>query len=238
LSRKISAAIVVFLSLSAGHCAYAQDAGPRVSDTVVNERVQERINFIQASFDKNQSSARMWSYSWIGIQGALTGVQAVQAAASGHNRVSSIVGASESFLGLAVMVIDPFHARSSGSDLRKIPEGTPDEQKRKLEIAESWLERNAKQEQLGRSWVSHLLGIAVGAIGGGIIWHNNGSKNGIANAVATVAFSEVQIWTQPVGGVRDYKNYHDKYKSAEDRGIRKNYFISAGPNGIVAGFYF
>jgi hypothetical protein len=200
--------------------------------------ISERIDFIQASFDKGQTRAKLWSYTWMVINGAETGLQTYQSIHSGHDRASNIVGASESFLGLAMLIVDPFHARSSGSDLREIPGGTSEEQKNKLDKAESWLERNYKQEKLGRSWLSHAIVVAVSIIGAGIVWHNNGSKNGITSGLISIAESEVQIWTQPTKGISDYEEYHSKYKGAYNSIPEKKYFIAPSPNGFVAGVCF
>jgi len=200
--------------------------------------ISERIDFIQASFDKGQTRAKLWSYAWIAIDGATAGIQTYQAISSRHDRVSNIVGASESFLGLAVLIVDPFHARSSGSDLREIPGSTPKEQKDKLDKAENWLERNYKQEKRERSWLSHLGVLAVSTIAAGIIWHYNGSKNAIISVLSDVAFGEALIWTQPTQGIKDYNDYHSKYKDASDGNPERKYFIVPSPNGFVAGISF
>ena len=136
------------------------------------------------------------------------------------------------------MIAYPFHARSSGNDLRKLPESTPDELKNKLDKAEKWLERNYKEEKLGRSWLSHVGVLAVSMIGAEIVWHNNGSKNGIISALSSIAGGEVLLWTQPTRGIRDYKDYHSKYKDAYGGVSKKKYFIAPSPNGIVVGVYF
>ena len=200
--------------------------------------ISERIDFIQASFDKGQTRAKVWSYTWIAINGAATGIQTYEAISSGHNRVSNIVGASEAFLGLAMFIVDPFHARSSGSDLREIPGGTPEEQKYKLDKAENWLERNYNQEKLGRSWLTHVGNLVLGIIGAGIVWHYEGRKNGIINGLTAVAGGELLIWTQPTRGIKDYNDYNTKYKDAYNRIPERKYFIAPSPNGFVAGVYF
>jgi hypothetical protein len=208
------------------------------ADLKTESNISERIDFIQASFDKGQPRAKLWSYGWTAIYGVATGVQAYQAISSRHDRASNIVAASESFLGVAALIVDPFHARSSGSELREIPESTPEEQKTKLDKAENWLERNYKREKLGRSWLSHVGVMVVGIIGAGIVWHYEGRKNALINGLGAIAGGELLIWTQPTRGIRDYKEYRNKYKSAYDGIPEKKYFIAPSPNGIVAGVYF
>jgi len=231
---KINAVILILMLFLAGNFASAQEAELKTSQSDVSER----INFIQSSFDKGQNSAKVWSYSWMVINGAATGLQTYQTISSRHYRASNIVGASESFLGLGALIVDPFHARSSGSDLREIPGGTPEEQKNKLDKAEKWLERNYKQERLGRSWLSHVGVLAVSIIGAGIVWHYNGSKNGIISALSNVVGGEALIWTQPTRGINNYNDYHSKYKDAYGGIPEKKYFIAPSPNGFVAGVYF
>ena len=198
----------------------------------------ERIDFIQAAFDKRQTRAAVWSYAWTVINGATAGIQTYQAIRSSQNRAFNIVGASESFLGLAVMMVDPLYARSSGSDLRKIPGSTPEEQKYKLEKAEKWLERNYKQEKLGKSWLSHLGVLAVSLIGAGIVWHYDGPKYGLISLLSTAAGGELYIWTEPSRGIRDYIDYHNKYKDTYNNVPEKKYFIAPSRNGFVVGLYF
>jgi hypothetical protein len=200
--------------------------------------IKERIDFIQASFDKGQARASLWFYGWSGIYGTAAGVQTYQAVRHGHNRVSNIVGASESFLGLAVMTVYPFYANSSGSNLRKLPESTPEELKTKLDKAENWLEKSYQQEKLGRSWLTHVGVLAVSIIGAGIVWHYDGSKNGIISALTSVAGGEALIWTQPTKSIRDYNDYRRKYKDPYNGIIEKKYFVAPSPNGFVVGVYF
>jgi hypothetical protein len=261
--QKISAVVMVFILFCACHIVYAQDSNLKNPESKISEtidfvqasfnkgqtrieadlkssesNISERIDFIQASFDRGQTRAKLWSYTWTAINGGATGIQTYLAISSHHDRVSNIVGASESFLGLAVLIVDPFHARSSGSDLREIPGGTSEEQKNKLDKAEDWLERNYKQEKLGTSWLSHVGVLAVSIIGAGIVWHYNGSKNGIISVLSNVVGGEAIIWTQPTRAIKDYNDYHSKYKDAYDGVPEKKYFIAPSKNGFVAGIYF
>ena len=263
LFQKINVIVLVFILFFACNIVYAQETNLKNPESKIGDKIDfiqtslnkgqirveadlessesninERIDFIQTSFDKGQTRAKLWSYTWIAINGAATGYQTYQAISSSHDRVFNIVGASQSFLGLAVMIVDPFQARSSGSDLREIPGSTPEEQKNKLDKAENWLERNYKQEKRGRSWLSHLGVIAISLIGAGIVWHYNGSKNGIISALSNVAGGELLIWTQPTRAIKDYGDYHSKYRDAYDGIPEKKYFIAPSPNGFVAGIYF
>ena len=224
----------MLISFLATRTLYAQENESEDSDT----NISERINFIQTAFDEGETRAKIWSYSWTGVYGMLTGVQTAQALYTSHNRTSNIVYASQSLLGFAALIVDPLHARSSGRDLREIPGDTPDERQLKLETAERWLERNAKQEKFGRSWPVHILALAVNAIGGAIIWHNSGSKDGLTSILAGMAAAEVQIWTQPTRAIKDYDEYRSKYKGAKNSLSDRKYFIAPSPNGCVAGFIF
>ena len=234
LFQRIGAVLFLLMLFLAGNTVYAQETDSKDSDP----KIIERINFIQTSFDKGETRAKAWSYTWTGVYGALTGLQTFQAVHTRHDRTSNIVGASQSLLGLAVLIVDPFHARSSGSDLREIPGNTPEEQQHKLDRAESWLERNYKQEKFGRSWPNHVIALAVTIIGGGIVWHNNGSKNGMTTILTGIVASEVQIWTQPTRSITDYNEYRRKYNDAYHSVPDKKYFITPSLNGFVAGVYF
>ncbi len=207
----------------------AQESARRIWESSINER----IDFIQRSFDVNKVRARVWSYGWIGIDAAGS-LQAIPAIFSGYQRTSNIVAASESLLGLAVQLIYPFHAKTSARDLRKLPEDTAGQLEFKLKKAEDWLERDYRQEQFGRSWINHVGAFAVGMIGGGIIWRNDGPQNGIANALVCIVMGELQIWTQPTQGITDYNNYHRKYKNSHSGISGARFSIAPSQNGIVA----
>jgi len=263
LFQKINAIVLASILFFAWNIVYAQESNLKNPESKIGEtidfikassnkrqtgieadvkssesNISERIDFIQAAFDEGQTRAKLWSYTWMAINGGATGIQTYLAISSHHDRVSNIVGASESFLGLAVLIVDPFHARSSGSDLREIPGGTPEEQKNKLDKAEKWLERNYKQEELGRSWLSHVGVLVISAIGAGIVWHYNGPKNGIISVLSNVVGGEAIIWTQPTRAIKDYNDYRSKYKDAYDGVPEKKYFIAPSKNGFVAGMYF
>jgi hypothetical protein len=234
LFQELKVIVLVLIIFLSGHIVCGQERDLKAVDSDISEK----INFIQTCFDESQRSGRMWSYGWIGVYGALTGLQGVAAIHTDHNRLTNIVGASESLLGLAVLIIDPFHARSSGSDLRALPESTSEELKLKLEKAESWLERNYKQEKLGRSWLVHAGVVAGSMLEGGAVWHDDGFKSGVISFLAGVAVGEIQIWTQPTRGIRDYNDYHNKYKGAYHNVPKTKYFIAPSPMGLVAGVFF
>lgn len=229
--EKINLLTLVFTIFFSIHLASGQEAGLKTSPYDVGER----INFIQSAFDKSQKTAKVWSYTWMAAYGAAAGFQTYQAIHTHHDRATNIVGASESFIGLAVLVVDPFYARSSGDDLREIPESTPEEQKYKLKKAEEWLERNYKQEKFGRSWLSHVGVIAASLIGAGIVRHYDGSKNAIITGLSNMVGGELLIWTQPTRGIKDYKEYHSRFKG---RIPERKYFIAPSANGLVVGIIF
>ncbi len=263
LFQKMNVIIPQFILLFACNIVYAQESNLKNPDSKIVETVdfvqasfnkgqirveadlkssesniKERIDFIQASFDEGQARAKLWSYTWTAVYGVATGVQTYQAISNRHNRVSNIVGSSESLLGVAALMVDPFHARSSGSDLRGISESTPAELKDKLDKAETWLERNYKQEKLGTSWLTHVGVLVVGIIGAGIVWHYEGRNNALINGLGAIAGGELLIWTQPTRGIKDFHDYHNKYKDAYDGIPEKKYFIIPSLRGFVAGVYF
>jgi hypothetical protein len=234
LFQKLKVVVLLLIIFLSGSIVCAQESDLKAVDSDISER----IHFIQTCFDKGQTSGKVWSYGWIGFYGALIGLQGIPVISTDHNRLTNIVGASESLLGLAVLIIDPFHARSSGDDLKALPQSTPEELKLKLQKAESWLERNYKQEKLGRSWLIHAGVVAGSMLEGGAVWHDDGFKSGIISFLAGVAVGEIQIWTQPTRSIRDYNDYHNKYKGAYHNVPKTKYFIAPSANGIVAGVYF
>ncbi|MFT3770028.1 MAG: hypothetical protein QM820_31760 [Minicystis sp.] len=172
--------------------------------------VARRLAFIQGRLDRGERSAKIWWHAW--YTGYLTlavgqGVIAV-AVKSKETRADMAVGAVESALGAGALGVFDFPARYAGSAVHALPEGTPEERRHKLAVAETLLRKSAEGEAFGRSWIAHAACAAVAA-GSGLLL-GFGYKRGwaaLTNVIGSIAISEVQIWTQPTAAIGDWKDY-------------------------------
>jgi hypothetical protein len=200
--------------------------------------ITERIDHIQAAFNRDQPVARVWLYVWRGLFTGMAGLQTYDAVRTSEQRTYNIIGASESFLALATLFISPFDACGSGNDLRVLPENTVTERRVKLSKAETWLERNSRQELFGRSYSNHLLNGGIALAGGCIVAANDGYRLGLLSLTSSFIAGEIQIWTQSVAAIEANKSYKKMYKNDAVNNNKVDWFVGTSPSGFVAGVHF
>lgn len=183
---------------------------PRAAAPYSDAEITQRIAFIQTRLDRATPAADRWWYGWyIGWSGLTVGQSVIAVAATDAGlRADSAVGAVGSSLGIGPLGVFPFPACTAAAELRSLSASTPDERLRKLKRAEGLLRNSADAEAFGRSWITHALSgtvsIALGLVLG------LGYKRpvtGALNAVAGIAISEAQIFTQPTAAINDWSEY-------------------------------
>lgn len=172
--------------------------------------IARRIAFIQERLDRAAPAANRWWCGWYTGWLGLTAVQSVVAVATTDPglRADSAVGAVGSSLGVIPLGLFPFPATFVAADLRALPASTPSERRKKLARAEGFLRASAEAEAFGRSWISHALSGTVSVALGlvlGLAYRR--PLTGALNAVAGVALSEAQIFTQPTAAIDDWSEY-------------------------------
>ena len=214
-------------------------AFPQAAGTPPDKDVKERIDFIQQTFDDGQFRSKLWSYGWIGIYSGLTGYLTYAAIDDDEKRVSNIVGASKSALAVTMLLAQPFHSRYAAGEIRVLPEGTPDERAKKLEAAETWLAKSAKQQKGGRSLKKHLISLAVHLVGGGVVWYFEDLENALISVGSGIVTSGLNIWTQPMHAARRYQEYGERYRPLRADALEEeHYYWALFPGGFVAGTRF
>jgi hypothetical protein len=211
--KSIGVILVIIILFLQGSRIKAQDILP---DSVVKERIQ----VIQEMLDKGKRNANTWWYGWLVGYGAATVAQGVAAIVSDNlaTRQDMALGALTTLLGMGGQIISPMVPGFAPGKLEDIPQGTPEQNIRKLCEAEKWLEESAKREKEGRSWKIHALDGAVNIGCGFIVWF--GFKRtfleGLENVALNTAICEIQIFTQPTRAVKDYNTYCRQYKSGQN----------------------
>ncbi len=208
-----------------------------------DDAVQERINFIQKSFNGVQTGARWWSWGWISGYSALTGYGVYGLLSDWPERKAyNIVSITKTTLSGSLLIFMPFYPRHTASDFNLLPEETTEDRLKKLEKGEEWLKRNSAKCQSGIHWLkSHILKISVNLVGGGIVWYFDGWKRGLLSAGLGIIVAEATILTQPTRPIRDYRDYIKRYhgvKTAAVADIEPGWFIQPLPAGIIAGIRF
>lgn len=223
-------------------------AGQTVQPDKQGEVVGERLQVIETMLNESRFSNSLWWYGWMGAYGAASAVSFTIASKSDDDvtRITQTVSGIESVIGLAGVILTPLPPAYAYRHLDNMPYSTQEDKDKKLSAAEGYLRETAQTQEFGASWVAHTLNFVVNASGGLVIWqgydeqieHAGGDplKEGLLNFIIGFAVGEIQIFTQPTGGIRQWKFYSEKY-NIEDAGLenRVNMFASANGTGILAG---
>ncbi|HZS39783.1 MAG TPA: hypothetical protein VFF06_23280 [Polyangia bacterium] len=163
------------------------------------------------------------------------------------SRVDLVISAIKATLGATAHALRPPKTMFSAEELAKLPESSPDERARKLEVAERLLKRNAKECDQRYSWIAHSVNVALNVAGGLIVWlgyHDFGT--GLESALVGIGVGELQIWSQPWNAKIDLRDYRRRFGDAKARAAfdpaRLTWSLSPGtrgsPMGATLGFTF
>ena len=221
--NKLTCATVIIFVISLG------TAYPQEKQALEDERVKERLGFIENALHAGQSSAKIWWYGWISGYSAGAVVMGSLAAAhwndqkvdpSTQRKVSDrgfaedmLVGGATFALGVGGLLIDPFVPANGPTKLRAMPEGTSEERRLKLQKAEELLRECARRERDGRGWVTHLLNLGANALAGlvTVLAFDRPWSDGLLTFASGEAVSLLNIYTQPRRAISDLENYEIKY---------------------------
>jgi len=192
-----------------------------------DERVKERLAYIESALDAARPRARTWWYGWISAYAAGTVAQWSLSAAHwndtklendspGARRIRDrefaqdmLVGGGTTALGLAGLLVDPFTPASGSKAFRRMPGSTADERWAKLLKAEEALRKCAAREKRGRGLTTHLLNIGVNAAAGIVTaaaFHRPWTDGLVTFAVGETV-SLLNIFSQPRRAIRDLAGY-------------------------------
>ncbi len=195
--------------------------------TLTDEQVKERLAFIETSLHAGRPRAETWYYGWVGaysagalVTGMLAGSHWYDTKFEGPEQVPDreaaegmLVTGVTFALGAGALLLDPFDPAFAPAELRKVPDGTTEERRAKLERAESVLRECARREKRGRSLTTHLLNLGTNAAAAVVtkaVFHQSWG-----NALSTFALGEAislaNIFSQPMRASRDLASYEAKY---------------------------
>ncbi len=168
----------------------------------------ERMDFIHGRLDAGREPARTWWIGWLaGFSTLAVGQGTAALRLRGHAyddlRPPLIVGAAGSAIGAIGLLLLPWPGTwASNRDPN-------------VASAEHRLHLIAAAEALTHSWKSHLAVTLVNATGSLVLWLVfRLPLNALANFVVGMAVGELQLYTQPVSGIRDAVEYREWSESA------------------------
>jgi hypothetical protein len=137
--------------------------------------------------------ARVWRYSWLGINGALmVGAFVAVPLVEQEERPDWVVSGAGSAINLATTWLWPLRVESAEAELEALPPS-----QRARHVRRLVLESSADAHERVR-WYWHLANFGVSALAGGIIAFGYGHyQSGLITTVAGTAIGSIQIFTQP-----------------------------------------
>jgi len=137
--------------------------------------------------------ARVWRYSWTGINAALMiGAFVAVPLVDKEERPDWIVSGAGSAINVATTWFLPLRVESAEEELDALPSSERPRHVRRLVL------ESAEDQHARVTWPWHLLNFGVSALGGGIIAFGYGHyESGLITTLAGTAIGSTQIFTQP-----------------------------------------
>ncbi len=173
-----------------------------------------RLSFLVGRLEAGYPRAALWYDVWTyGFTASAALQGAVAATTSNPNlRARATIGYYTSTLATLSMVLLPQPSVYGTEGLRKLPETSALEVRHKVAEAERVLERAAKIERLGRSWLAYTSALAVSASSGLVLWRYYDRPGAALFLVAvSVPIGQLKIATQPTSSIRAWDEYREKY---------------------------
>lgn len=194
--------------------ALALTSQPESASVLDDAEVSARLHFIEDHLAAQAPRAQAWFGVWTGVYGGLALGQGVLLLAL-HDHKSQVVyaaGGIGALVGTLSMTVIPMPAAFAGWRLRAVPESTPEERRRKLAVAERWLDHAADGELFEQSWLVQLGGVLVSA-GIGLILELGYRffDAAVENTFIGVAIAQTQVTTSPMQAVRDRIEYAQRF---------------------------
>lgn len=232
--------ICLSVSLALAVCLGVPEVRAEASE-IDDAEVARRLDYLEYSLEKGKVYANIWWWGWtVGQLGAavIFGTLAYTDRDTPGSTANNSVSAVQSLLGGALLLVDPLDAAFVPRKIRGMPAGTPDERRAKLAAAEQGLRDAAAWEKLGRHWINHIMGFALGAVGFALLtdaFPDTDWKDGLFNFALSFGVTEIMIWTQPTRAMRDLEAYESAF-SGDERGPEVSFGAWPGGGAVTVSF--
>jgi hypothetical protein len=166
------------------------------------DELDERLAFLEPRLAHEALLAHAWQSSWAMVDLGGLGWGAYQISQR-PSRVDGIVLAVKSLGGVANLALRPLESAHNPLDT--------DAPLARLQLAESLLERNARESDLRYAWKKHVLTMLLNVAGGVVTAVAGDWKRGTQSAALGIAVGELQIWTRPWQAKRDLRDYRRRF---------------------------
>lgn len=203
--------------------------------------VGERIAFLEERLDGDRVWSNRWWTGWtsffaIGV--AVSAYNAEQQRDHGQ-RAIEVVSAVKALFGTTRLYFFDGNGRHGADNMRAVVADSPAGCRRRMEVGELDLVKNAKQSNQRFSWKPHAANVAINVAGAGIVdgFYNNGEDAWIAAGIG-IAIGEIMQWTRPRRAPNDLETYKATFPSGLGRLAAADWTLypHAGGLGVRASF--
>ncbi len=192
------------------------------AQSIPDDQVKARLDYIQKSLAGGQPHARTWFYGWMGGYTAASAGMLIYAFAnwsdvktvSGkHLPQDAFVGGIATIVGGATVALNPFVPAFALGRLNQLPDGTPEERLAKLQRAEDLLQRAARREKYTRSVMNHVVKLGINAAGsatGALVYKRKWTDALLGFGISSCV-SLIHIYSQPTRAIHDWESYEATY---------------------------
>jgi hypothetical protein len=193
-----------FADPTAGSAAGAAPAGgdPDAEfGEVREEELDEHLATLGKYLKDMQAPLRAYSGGWITLQAGLTGYFAWQASLEhgGPVRASNIMQATLCGVNMTLLSIAPMPGRSGWRKFKKMPEGTVEEKRAKLDAGRRFLSGQVAADKKATEPAQHVIAglVALGYGAGLLFGWDDGLRPAVQTTLGVILIAELQFATRP-----------------------------------------
>lgn len=182
-------------------------------DQLSDEQIDERLAYLNQSFDEIESPSNYWHYGWTGFYAVSAAAQAAKAADESDSDDSTKlwVGAIKSTGGLAMMLLKPLPIVHGRDEYQAMPGATRAQKIERLKKAEQLLRHSAWRANERYTWKPHAITIGANLIGAAAIAAFGDSSDALSSSALGIAIGEAAIWTQPSAAEQEWQSYQNRF---------------------------
>jgi hypothetical protein len=163
--------------------------------------LDERLSTLGGYLKDIQAPLRAYTGGWVTLQAGLTGFFAYQSTLDdgGPVRASNIMLATMSGVNMAMLAFAPMPGRSAWRKFKKMPEGTLQEKRDKLDAGRRWLSGQVAADKKATEPAQHVLAALVGVgFGAGLLfgWEDS-LRPAVQTTLGIILIAELEFATRP-----------------------------------------
>lgn len=191
-----------FSDPTAGAAAPTGDDPDADFGEVSEEELDQKLAQLGGYLKDMQAPLRAYTAGWILLNAGLTGFFAYDSTQRQHERAvraSDIMRSTLSGVNMVLLAISPMPGRSAWRKFKKMPEGTVEEKRAKLDAGRKWLSGQVAADKKATEPAQHVIAglVALGYGAGLLFGYDDGLRPAVETALGVVLIAELQFATRP-----------------------------------------